>query len=159
MLNRFVTLNLFFISAFFLTPSAIGHAAECPATFGHIASKLPVAPAPELQKIRNEILSSSTDAMMQKVIDAGFSKKEAARVSLQQAQEIGNNLTKNERCILASAQDGGKTVARLKKGDFSFLDGKMGGQAAACAHAWAAAYYGYQVSKEAAIILACLASK
>jgi len=128
----------------------------CPATLGHVASKLPSYNDSELQSARSAVLQTDLRQALATAHSQGYTPSAAAKAALEQANQFQSARPQAESCIRASTNHPDTVIRSLQKGSYEFSG--RGGVSVACAKAYVVYYYGEVANREAAVGMACLAA-
>lgn len=131
--------------------------ASCPQNLSHLASSLPRYGDPQLDQLRQQILSTVTEPRLRDIMaKQGLSPGDLANLLVKQAEEFERGAPQAEQCIRASANNAESIINSLRSGSYD-MSGRYSGVNDWCARAYVAYYYGSVYNREMARAASCMA--
>lgn len=128
----------------------------CPEDLSHLASSMPRYSDSMLSQARQAVLQTNIRQAMSTARAQGYSPRQAAAATLEQARQAEASMPEAESCIRAAAADPHGVLSQLKLGTYQFGTGSI---TADCARAYVLAHYQALANRGAATAMACMASQ
>lgn len=139
-----------------LSQNAIANS-NCPKSLAHLSMALPDYNNPKLHQARETLLREDMVVVYKKGLASGLTPKQMVLQTQEQARYALSEQNNAKQCVKGASISSTTVIKQLESGTYRFSNNP--GISEECANAYVLHYYQAVANKEAAVIIACMATK